>query len=72
MLNKEKNELRTLDAAELQKGIQELKQQLLALKLDVATAHVKDYSLFKKLRRSVAQLSTFLKQKEQASRNSGI
>ncbi len=69
MLNKEKNELRNLDAAELHKGIQELKQQLLALKLDVATAHVKDYSLFKKLRRNIAQLSTFLRQKEQTVRN---
>lgn len=69
MLNKEKNELRSLSAAELTQGIQELKQQLLALKLDVATAHVKDYSLFKKLRRNIAQLSTFLKQKEQTARN---
>lgn len=64
MLNKEKKELRNLDASELQKGIQELKQQLLALKLDAATAHVKDYSLFKKLRKNIAQLSTFLKEKE--------
>jgi len=69
MLNKEKNELRELDAAELQQGILELKQQLLALKLDVATAHVKDYSLFKKLRRGIAQLRTFHRQKEQSTRN---
>jgi len=69
MLNKEKNELRELDIAELQQGILELKQQLLALKLDVATSHVKDYSLFKKLRRGIAQLSTFQRQKEQTTRN---
>ncbi|MGE0010052.1 MAG: 50S ribosomal protein L29 [Candidatus Babeliales bacterium] len=64
MLNKDKSELRNLSVAELQQGIQELKQQLLALKLDVATSHVKDYSLFKKLRRNIAQLSTFVRQKE--------
>lgn len=69
MLNKEKNELRELDGAELQQGILELKQQLLALKLDVATAHVRDYSLFKKLRRGIARLSTFQRQKEQTTRN---
>jgi ribosomal protein L29 len=65
MLNKDNSELRNLSAADLQQGIQELKQQLLALKLDVATSHVKDYSLFKKLRRNIAQLKTFLNQKEQ-------
>lgn len=69
MLNKQKDEIRKLDTNELEQGIQELKQQLLALKLDVATAHVKDYSLFKKLRRGIARLSTFKSQKEQTTRN---
>ena len=63
-MDKEKQELSQLDTEQLVAKILEFKQQLLSLKLNAATAHVKDYSLFKKLRRRIAQVSTFLRQKQ--------
>lgn len=39
------------------------RRELFRLKINVATAHVKDYSQFKKGRRNIARLLTYLRQK---------
>lgn len=40
------------------------RRELFKLKINVATAHVKDYSQFKKNKRTIARILTFLRQKE--------
>lgn len=52
---------------ELRTKLEECRRALFALKLDAQSAHVKDYSQFKKLRRSCAQILTALRQKELAT-----
>ncbi len=39
------------------------RRELFRLKINVATAHVKDYSQFKKGRRTIARILTYLRQK---------
>ena len=62
-MNKERQELRQLDAAALQAKIEEYRRGLFTLKLNATTAHVKDYSQFKKMRKSLARELTYLRQK---------
>lgn len=47
----------------LQKKLDALRRELFRLKMNVATAHVKDYSEFKKGRRNIARVMTLLRQK---------
>lgn len=56
-------ELVGLSAAELQVKVAEWRGQLLSLRLNAATSHIKDYSQFQKLRRNIARGLTFLKSK---------
>lgn len=39
------------------------RRELFRMKINVATAHVKDYSQFKKRRRNIARILTYLRQK---------
>ncbi|HML19154.1 MAG TPA: 50S ribosomal protein L29 [Candidatus Dependentiae bacterium] len=39
------------------------RRELFRMKINVATAHVKDYSQFKKSRRNIARILTYLRQK---------
>jgi ribosomal protein L29 len=65
-MNKIKKELKSLDKAQLMEKVVLLRQELFALNLNAATAHIKDYSQFKKLRRSLACALTYLRQKAAA------
>ena len=67
-VNTFKQELAELNPAELQERLMQLRRQLFSLKLNATTAHIKDYSLFKKLRRDIARVATRLQhaQKEGA------
>lgn len=47
----------------LQKKLDSMQRELFRLKINVATAHVKDYSEFKKGRRNIARVKTLLRQK---------
>lgn len=47
----------------LQKRLDSMRRELFRLKINVATAHVKDYSEFKKGRRNIARVITLLRQK---------
>lgn len=59
---KEKEELKNLSSAELQVKLETLRRTLFSLRLNAATAHIKDYSQFKKLRASVARALTCMRQ----------
>lgn len=48
----------------LQTRLDSARRELFKLKINVATAHVKDYSQFKKNKRAIARILTFLRQKE--------
>lgn len=56
-------ELRSLEAADLSEQLVLMRKELLSLKLQRHTSHVKDYSRFSKLRKLVAQIHTVLRQK---------
>ena len=62
-LEKERENLRSMDDQELSKRISSLRRELFNLRLNASTAHVKDYSQFGKLRRQIARALT-----EQSSR----
>jgi len=62
-VTEERQELRGLSREDLQEKVNGLRKQLFTQKLNASTAHVKDYSQFKRLRRTIARALTFLKQK---------
>lgn len=55
---------------ELRVMLEGVRHKLFTLKLDAQSAHVKDYSQFKKLRRTCARVLTHLRQKELATHGS--
>jgi len=61
-LNKE---LEKMSVTELQQKLEGLRRELFNIKLNAATAHVKDYSQFDKLKKNIARVLTFIRQKEQ-------
>lgn len=63
----QKKELQKLNKEELLQKVEGLRRDLFNVRLSASTAHVKDSSQFKKLRRSVARGLTYAKQKAQGS-----
>jgi ribosomal protein L29 len=59
-MNQHKQELKSLNRSQLLEKIGELRKGILGLKLNASTAHIKDYSQFKKLRRRLACALTYL------------
>ncbi|MCL4229571.1 50S ribosomal protein L29 [Candidatus Dependentiae bacterium] len=57
---KENEELRGLSASELREKLDGLRRMRFSLQLNSATAHVKDYSQFKKIKKSIARVLTLL------------
>ncbi|MFC1842784.1 50S ribosomal protein L29 [Candidatus Dependentiae bacterium] len=62
-LAKEREQLKGLSEKELKEKVIEFKRELFSIRLNSMTAHVKDYSRFKKLRKSVARALTCLSEK---------
>lgn len=62
-MNKEKEALKKASEQELAQGAELLRREYFTLKLNAVTAHVKDYSQFKKLRKNIARTLTYLRQK---------
>lgn len=60
-----KNEFAQMNEVELKEKVEAVRRELFSLKLNASTAHVKDYSLFKKLRKNIARGLTMLHQKQQ-------
>ena len=63
-VEKERENYRGLTFNELLEKIDALRRELFSLRLNASTAHVKDYSQFGKLRRSIARALTYLDQKQ--------
>lgn len=61
-----KNELQQLSIDDLVAKVDVLRRELFTLKLNAATAHVKDYSQFKKLRKDIARALTIVHIKHNA------
>ncbi len=60
-----KDELAQMSKADLHEKLENTQRELFSLKLNASTAHIKDYSLFKKLRKDIARMATILRQKQQ-------
>lgn len=60
-----KDELKQLDATGLKAKLDAVRRELFNVQLNATTAHVKDYSQFKKLKKDIARVLTFVRQKEQ-------
>jgi ribosomal protein L29 len=65
-----KNELRKLDKDALIQEIANTKKELFNLSLSFGSGEIKDYSQFKKLKKTMAQGLTFLKRMESGIVNS--
>ena len=52
------NELKQLDIKQLREKLDQLRRELFSLRLNSQTAHVKDHSLFQKLRKDIARVLT--------------
>lgn len=63
-INKVKEELKKLDYAQLKEQAENVSKELFAVRMNAKTAHMKDYSKFNKLRKLVAQIKTFMRQRE--------
>lgn len=60
-----KQEFAQMSTQELVEKLDAMRRELFSLRLNVSVAHIKDYSLFKKLRKDIARALTFLHQKQQ-------
>jgi len=63
-MTKLKEEFKQSSPQELKEKLDVLRRELFGLTLNASTTHVKDYSQFKKLRKNIAQVSTYLQKKE--------
>jgi len=57
-----KNELKKLTGKQLKEKLENLRKELFGLRLNATTAHVKDYSQFKKFRRQISCVLTLMQQ----------
>lgn len=58
-----KNDIKSLNTNELVIRLHSLRRELFTLRLNAATAHVKDYSQFEKARKNIARVLTSLRLK---------
>lgn len=66
MKRKEFNsQLRDLSVQDLELKLESLRRDLFTLRLNATTAHVKDYSQFKKLRSNIASVLTHIRQRQE-------
>lgn len=63
----DREELKSLTVDQLKERIEEQRREQLSLKLNALTTHIKDYSQFKKVRKNIARLLTYLNQKMKES-----
>lgn len=63
-VTKIKQEFKQLDSKQLQEKLENLRRELFSIRLNAKTSHVKDYSQFKQLRKDIARVLTFMKQKD--------
>lgn len=58
-----KEELQKCSVDALSAKAEELRRELMVLRINMLTAHVKDNSMFKKTRRDIARVMTCMRQK---------
>ncbi len=58
-----KSDAKNLTQEELAAKCVALQQELFSLRINRTTSHIKDYSQFKKIRKNIARLLTYLRQK---------
>ena len=58
------NDLRELSISELQNKIIDLKKELMESRFSLATSQIEDTSIFKKIKKQIAQANTVLNQKK--------
>lgn len=61
-----KGELKSAEIRKTEEHLEQWRKELFGLRMNSLTAHVKDYSQFKKLRKNIARALTFLQQKKSA------
>lgn len=64
-----KNELSQLSLNDLKEKIDALRRELFSLRINAATAHVKDYSQYKKIRKDIARALTDLGHRDKMTKN---
>ena len=57
------NDLRELSIRELEDKVTELKKELMESRFSLATSQIEDTSIFKKIKKQIAQANTVLNQK---------
>ena len=62
-ITKFKDEIKNLTLDQMNEKLNNTRLELFSLRLNAATAHVKDYSQYKKLRYQIACIETKIKQK---------
>jgi ribosomal protein L29 len=62
-MNKLKNQLKQLDAAQLSVEVEKLRRELFSLRLAVITSPAKDYKQPRRMRKNIARGLTYLQQK---------
>ncbi len=58
-------DLRELSVSELENKIFDLKKELMDARFSLATSQIEDTSIFKKIKKEIAQTNTVLKEKEE-------
>ena len=58
------NDLRELSIRELEDKVTELKKELMESRFSLATSQIEDTSIFKKIKKQIAQANTVLTQKK--------
>ncbi|MBC8480765.1 MAG: 50S ribosomal protein L29 [Candidatus Actinomarina sp.] len=58
------NDLRELSISELETRVGELKKELMESRFSLATSQIEDTSIFKKIKKQIAQANTVLNQKK--------
>ena len=58
------NDLRELSISELETKVSELKKELMESRFSLATSKIEDTSIFKKIKKQIAQANTVLNQKK--------
>lgn len=59
------NDLRELSISELETKVSELKKELMESRFSLATSQIEDTSIFKKIKKQIAQANTVLNQKKE-------
>lgn len=58
------NKFREADVVMLSNELNQLREELFRLRINISTTHVKDYSQFKKLRKNIARVLTVISEKD--------